>query len=53
MAPGEREALRFRLRRARLRTLRREGMLTLTGRARNRDRAEGTVTAISFTVARR
>jgi CubicO group peptidase (beta-lactamase class C family) len=53
VAPGAREALRFRLRRARLRALRREGSLTLTARARNRDHAEGTPSAIRFTVTRR
>ena len=52
MAPGERAALRFRLKRARLRALRRAGSLTLTARARNRDRAGGTRSAISFVIGR-
>jgi CubicO group peptidase (beta-lactamase class C family) len=51
--PGARRALRFRLKRGRLRTLRRTGSLTLTARARNRDAAGGTPSAIAFTVARR
>jgi CubicO group peptidase (beta-lactamase class C family) len=50
--PGARRALRFRLTRARLRTLRRTGALAVTARARNRDRAGGTTSAIAFTVAR-
>jgi hypothetical protein len=53
VAAGERKALRFRLRRARMRTLRGPGSLSLTARARNRDQAQGTVSATSFTVRRR
>jgi CubicO group peptidase (beta-lactamase class C family) len=53
VAAGERKALRFRLRRAGMRTLRGTGSLSLTARARNRDQAEGTVSATSFTVRRR
>ena len=52
VAPGERKALRFRLKRARLRALRQAGSLTLTARARNRDRAEGTRSSTTFTIGR-
>jgi hypothetical protein len=51
VAPGERRALRFRLRRARLRALRHAGSMTLTARARNQDRAGGTPSAATFTIA--
>jgi hypothetical protein len=50
--PGARTALRFRLRRPVLRRLRRAGSITVTARARNRDRAGGTRSAVTFTVAR-
>ena len=50
--PGRRVALRFRLRAARLRALRRNGTLALVARARNRDAAGGTPAAIAFTVTR-
>jgi CubicO group peptidase (beta-lactamase class C family) len=53
VAPGERRALRFRLRRARLRALQESGSLTLTARARNRDQAGGTPSASTFTIAPR
>jgi CubicO group peptidase (beta-lactamase class C family) len=53
VAPGERKALRFRLRRGKLRALRTAGSLTLTARARNRDRAQGTPSWTTFTIARR
>ena len=50
--PGARRALRFRLKRARLRKLRRAGSLELTARARNRDQATGTASAVTFRIAR-
>jgi hypothetical protein len=53
VGPGNRKALRFRLRRGRLRALRRNGSLTLTARARNRDRAQGTPSWTTFTIVRR
>jgi CubicO group peptidase (beta-lactamase class C family) len=53
VAPGERKALRFRLKRRKLRALRRAGSLTLTARARNRDRATGTPSWTTFTITRR
>jgi hypothetical protein len=52
VVPGERTTLRFKLRRARLRKLNEAGSLTLTARARNRDRAGGTPSAVTFAIAR-
>ena len=53
VSPGARKALRFRLKPKRLRALRRTGSLSLTARARNRDAAGGTPSAVAFTVGRR
>jgi hypothetical protein len=50
--PGARVALRFRLRPARLRALRRTGTLAVVARARNRDASGGTPAAIAFTITR-
>jgi len=52
VAPGARKALRFRLKAARLRALRKAGSLGLVARARNRDAAGGTPSAIAFAVTR-
>ena len=50
VAPGERTALRFRLRRARLGELQETGTLALTARARNRDRGGGTLSTLTFAI---
>ncbi len=50
VAPGERTALRFRLRRGRLGELQETGTLALTARARNRDRGGGTLSTLTFAI---
>jgi CubicO group peptidase (beta-lactamase class C family) len=52
VAPGRTEALRFRLRRSKLRALRTAGSLVFTVSARNRDQAGGTLSRVAFTLSR-